>query len=129
MQPDTSPPLSARLFFDVINDVIRPWLRRHGVPPEVLLVPPHLVRYKGLYREYELWPHMYILSHDEKDIKRVKGSLQDWGDGEAQAAYMVKDQALRDLAEALVHLVGISVLLVVVANVIARSIGLHASHI
>ena len=99
-----APPLSKRLFCDVMNEVMRPWLRQQGVPHEVLLVPPHLVHYKGHYRNHELWPHMYILSHDEKDMKRMKGSLQDWGDGEAQAAYAAKGQALHDLAKILADL-------------------------
>ena len=102
MRSDT--PLSARFFCEVINDVLRPWLRRQGVPPEVLLVPPHLVHYKELYSDPQLWPSMYILAHDEKDMKWVKGSLQDWGDGEAQASYAAKSSALDDLARALSHL-------------------------
>ena len=43
-------PVSARLFYEVVNEVMKPWLERQGIPPQLFFVPRHLLPYKGLYR-------------------------------------------------------------------------------
>ena len=49
----------------------------------------------------EMWPALYALQHDEKDIKRVRGALQDWGDGEAGRQYEQQRSAVDAAASAL----------------------------
>ena len=87
--------LGLRLFLVGTRDVpqqrgiipcVRDWLRRSGLPVEVVLVPPEHRRYAGIYANPALWPSLVGTQHDEKDVYRVIGTagVQDWGDGEAQ---------------------------------------------
>ena len=66
---------------------VRDWLRRAGLPEEVLLVPPEHLPYSRIYSNPAVWPSLIGTQHDEKDLYPVigKSGVQDWGDGEATA--------------------------------------------
>ena len=83
--------------------VVRRWSR---VPSWVFDVPQHLRAYAGRYSDPEMWPTLYGLQHDEKDVFRVVGraGLQDWGDGDAQARLASLDVATGALTAAVAAL-------------------------
>ena len=83
--------------------VVRRWSR---VPSWVFDVPQHLRAYAGRYSDPEMWPTLYGLQHDEKDVFRVVGraGLQDWGDGDAQTRLAALDAAAGALAAAVAAL-------------------------
>jgi hypothetical protein len=81
--------------------VVKAWLRRQGIPFEVLFPPAHLQTHSWRYADPVMWPSLYVLQHDEKDIKRVRGALQDWGDGEAARQYEQQQSAVDEAASAL----------------------------
>lgn len=106
---DATPPapfLSASVFFKDVVPQLRGWCKRAGIPEWVVMVPPHLRAFSGLFADESLWPLLYGLQHDEKDIFRVRGpaGLQDWGDGEAQKILAVRTAALELIDAQLVEL-------------------------
>jgi hypothetical protein len=79
----------------LLRDRVESELKAQGVPLGVFIVPDHLRQLGGLYSDPELWPTLYGLQHDEKDVYRVIGpaGIQDWGDGDAQEI-LFKHEAL-----------------------------------
>jgi outer membrane murein-binding lipoprotein Lpp len=100
LQNDTAPALALRLGLDGAR-LLRLWLAASGIPEWLVFVPSHLAAYAGRYSDPDLWPSLYGLQHDEKDMFRVVGraGLQDWGDGDCQERLAALDAATDDLGE------------------------------
>jgi len=86
------------LFGNVLT-VLTEW---SGLPRELYLTPDHLLKFANKLSQPSVWPSLYGLQHDEKDIYRVTGAagLQDWGDGEAQRLADQLNEATRAAAAA-----------------------------
>ena len=69
-----------------LGPIMRRWMRRDGIPEQVVFPPEHCRKLAGIYADEDLWPKLYGMQHDEKDIFRKVGTggVQDWGDGVAQ---------------------------------------------
>ena len=87
--------------------LVKWWSR---VPRWVIDVPLHLRAYAGRYSAPAMWPTLYGLQHDEKDMFRVVGraGLQDWGDGDAQERLAALDNGTEALAAAVAALRSLS---------------------
>ena len=56
--------------------LVEAWWKARGLPLEMLYVPTHLVRFANLYANPNVWPSLYGLQHDEKDVFALKGPKQ-----------------------------------------------------